>query len=76
MDWLTKEEIDAKYKHVSKHELPYETTIVKIIPQFGIPLSDRWNFLKGLFLITKEFYYFQYNDVCNKVIDTNQDGQP
>ena len=50
-EWLTKEEIQAKYKHISKHTLPFECSIIKIIPQKGIPFSERWKFLKNLFYI-------------------------
>ena len=76
VDWLTKEEIQAKYKHISKHSLPFECSITKIIPQKGIPFSERWKFLKNLFFITDDNYYFQYSDICHNEIGLNQDGQP
>lgn len=75
-EWLTKEEINAKYRHVSQHQLPFETEIIEIIPQKGINFSDRWKFLKGLFFVVKEGYFFQYTDVCHGIIDFDQDGQP
>lgn len=75
-EWLTKQEIEAKYRHVSQHQLPFETEVNKIIPQKGISFSDRWKFLKGSFFIVKEGYYFQYTDVCHGLIETDQDGQP
>lgn len=76
MDKFTKGEIDVKYRNVSQHQLPFETEIIEIIPQKGINFSDRWKFLKGLFFIVKEGYYFQYTDVCHGIIDLDQDGQP
>lgn len=76
MDWLTKEEIDVKYRHVSTHVMPFETIVVEVLPQKGINFSDRWQFLKGLFFIIKDGYYFQYNDVCHGIVDLDQGGQP
>ncbi len=76
-EWLSKEEIEAKYLHISKHSLPCEGPIKEIIPQKGTDLfKDTWKFLKGLFYITKDGYYFQYNDVCHGNINLNQEGQP
>ena len=75
-EWLSKEEIDAKYRHVSLHQLPFETEVIEIIPPKGINFSDRWKFLKGLFFVVKEGYYFQYTDVCHGIIDLDQEGQP
>ena len=42
MDRLSKEEIDAKYRHVLQHQLPFETEIIEIIPPKEINFSDRW----------------------------------
>lgn len=38
-EWLTKLEIEAKYRHVSQHQLPFETEIIEIIPPKGINFS-------------------------------------
>lgn len=76
VDWLTKEEIQAKYKHISKHSLPFECSIIKIIPQKGIPFSERWKFLKNLFFITENGFYFQYGDVVPYGVKVNQEGEP
>ncbi len=76
-EWLSKQEIEAKFMHISKHSLPFEGPVKDIIPQKGTDLfKDTWKFLKGLFYITKDGYYFQYNDVCHGNIDLNQEGQP
>lgn len=75
-EWLTIQDIEEKYKHISLHSFPFESIVVKIIPQKGCPFSERWKFLKGLFYITEDNYYFQYSDICRGLIDTDQDGQP
>lgn len=76
-EWLSKDEIEAKFMHISKHSLPYEGPIKEIIPQKGTDsFKDTWKFLKGLFYVTRDGYYFQYNDVCHGNINLNQDGQP
>ena len=75
-EWLTKQEVEEKYKHISLHTFPFESIIIKVIPQIGNPFSDRWKFLKGLFYITDDGYYFQYKDICRGQISMEQDGQP
>lgn len=76
-EWLSKQEIEAKFMHISKHSLPFEGPVKDIIPQKGTDLfKDTWKFLKGLFYVTKDGYYFQYNDVCHGNINLNQEGQP
>lgn len=75
-DRLSIQEVQAKYLHISKHTLPFETKIVNVIPQDGINFSDRWKFLKGLFYIVEDGYYFQYDDVCSGTIKIDQEGQP
>lgn len=76
MDWLTKEDIKRKYRHVSMHEMPFETKVLEVIPQEGTVYSNRWEFLKGLFFIVEDNYYFTYNDVCLNRIELQQEGQP
>ncbi len=75
-DWLTKEEIQKKYKHVSEHTMPFECNIVDVIPQEGTDFSERWTFLKSLFYITDDGYYFQYCDVVPNSVNVKQEGDP
>ena len=75
-DWLTKEEIQKKYKHVSEHAMPFECNIVDVIPQAGTDFSERWTFLKSLFYITDDGYYFQYSDVVPNSVNVKQEGDP
>ena len=69
-EWLTIQDIEEKYKHISLHSFPFESIVVKIIPQKGCPFSERWKFLKGLFYITEDNYYFQYSPmpIMTKII--------
>lgn len=75
-DRLTKADIKKKYKHVSEHILPFECDIVDIIPQAETAFSERWTFLKSLFYITDDGYYFQYNDVVPSSVNVKQEGDP
>ena len=75
-DRKSRQEILTMYQHVSNHAMPFETTIVDIIPQDGTEFSNRWEFLKGLFFITDDNYFFQYDDVCKGSVNIEQDGQP
>lgn len=75
-EWLSKQEIEEKYHHISRHSFPFECVVVKVIPQKGHPFSERWDFLSNLFFITDDEFFFQYTDICKGDISTNQDGQP
>ena len=75
-EWLSKQEIEEKYHHISRHSFPFECVVVKVIPQKGHPFSERWAFLSNLFFITDDDFFFQYSDICKGDISTNQDGQP
>ena len=75
-DWFTIDEIKKRYKHVSEHIMPFECDIVDVIPQEGTDFSERWTFLKSLFYITNDGYYFQYGDVVPYSVKVDQEGNP
>lgn len=75
-DWLTKEDIKKRFKHVSEHTLPFECDVIDVIPQEGTDFSERWTFLKSLFYITDDGYYFQYSDVVPHSVNVKQEGGP
>ena len=64
MDRYTEEEIRKRYKHFSERKMPFEDSIEEVLASDRYYYSDRWNFLKSIYLITSKGYYLTYNDIC------------
>lgn len=76
MELLSEEKVHLKYRHFSECNIPFEDTIKEILPSNRYPYSDRWNFLKSIYLITSKGYYLNYRDICNNNNLNYDDEQP
>ncbi len=73
---ITEEELCKKYRHFTERNFPFEDTIVDVYALKHVPYSDRWSFLKSIFLITSKGYYIKYEDICGPYSHCDADVQP
>ena len=73
---VTEKEVRKKYKHFTERKMPFEDHIVEVLASDNIFYSDRWNFLKSIYLITSKGYYLTYNDICGPNSHCVDEEQP
>ncbi len=76
MKTITEEKLSKKYKHFTQRDFPFEDTIIDVYASDNVPYSERWDFLKSIFLITSKGYYLRYKDICGPYSHCDEDTQP
>lgn len=76
MDKYSEDIIRSKYRHFTERRIPFEDTIVDVLAPDNVPYSERWDFLKSIYLITSKGYYIRYDDICGPFSHCDVDEQP
>ena len=76
MEMYSEEEIRKKYRHFSERKMPFEDKIVEVLPSNKAYYSERWGFLKSIYLVTSKGYYLTYDDICGDNSFCDEDTQP